>query len=1247
MSAPASPGQAMDRAAAAFAAGRVDEALALCAGILRGDPRHFYALHLSGAIALQRARWEEALALATRALEVKPGHREVLANRGAALRRLGRFDEALADYDRVLAAHPDAPDARHNRGVALAALGRHDEAIGEYVRALQAAPGFVEALHNLGTSLAALNRHAEAVNAYSRALALDPAHMRARWHRALSLLALGRWREGFADYEARRALGDPRAATRAAPGPAWTGREDVAGRTVLLLAEQGFGDTLMFVRFARALHERGARVLLAAARELAPLLAPLPWLAAVVTPDAPLPACDFTCALGSLPARLDVTLETLLPQQPPLAAPGARRDKWQALLSGASHPRIGIAWSGGVGDGRADPRIVPLEQWQVLREAPLTFVSLQNRVTPSEAASLDAQPRVLRFEPHIADFADTAALIAELDLVITIDTAVAHLAGAMGRPVWILLPFAADWRWLVGREDSPWYPQARLFRQPRPGDWASVLGSVARELARRFAPATQQTQPGLRAKAEARALLASGRVSEAEALARAHGQAAERDGEWLHLHGAALHLGGRHADAVTALEEAAALSPDDARVRNTLGAARLARGDPDGAMDAFDEALRLDPGDAEARFNRAMLLQRRGDETAALAELGALVSARPDHSAARLEWAIALLRAQRAAEAQAAIAPLLARAGSDPRVLLAAGSARLALGDRENAARLAASAAERAGADDAIRESAADLLAACGRASEAVEHYTAMHTRRPRDAALIAKLAAAANAGGDRTRAIDLWREQVRLDPRAPDAAQNLAVALYESDARDEALQVLERAIADGVDDAQLLDALAVYKASECQWDGLDEIVGRLRADPGGRPAPPGSSLFYEGVTPAEQLRWARRWCDAQWPLQRPRPPRAPGPRLRVGFLSGDFYAHATSWLITPMIEAHDRDRFELVACSYAADASDMGERVRRAFDRVVDVAHLGDAEAARVIRAEGIDVLLDLGGHTKSGRLGVLAHRPAPLQGHFLGYPGTTGARFVDFYVADAQVLPPRLEAGFSELAARMPLCYQPNGRARPPAVDDSRAQHGLPAHGVVFCSFNQPIKITSRVFTRWCELLRGVEGSVLWLLDVDERAKANLRREAARRGVDPARLVFAPRMPVALHVARIRHADIALDPFPCGSHTTASDVIRAGVPLVTVRGDTFASRVASSVLAAAGCGDWIFDDPDRAYEATLALARSQPLRQAARARAAAAIDSPLFDAQGYARAFEELLLRLWQESPRLFAGDGGAGVQ
>ena len=478
----------------------------------------------------------------------------------------------------------------------------------------------------------------------------------------------------------------------------------------------------------------------------------------------------------------------------------------------------------------------------------------------------------------------------------------------------------------------------------------------------------------------------------------------------------------------------------------------------------------------------------------------------------------------------------------------------------------------------------------------------------------------------------------------------NLAVALHESGERDEAKAVLERAIHDGHGDAEMLDALATYKALECDWQGLDDLVQRLRsraASETRHPAHPQGSLFYDGIGAAEQRAWAERWSRMRWPAGVPRPPWRGRERLRVGFLSGDFHAHATAWLLAGMVEAHDRSRFELIAYSHALDdATDIRERLKRGFDRFVEVGALDDAAAARRIGRDAIDILVDLGGHTKSGRLGILAHRPAPLQGHFLGYPGTTGAPFVDFFVADEATVPRGLEPGFSETIVRVPGCYQPNDRARPQGEPVLREACGLPPHGLVFCSFNQPIKITASVFASWCGLLQAVPGSVLWLTALDARAEANLRREARARDVDPARLVFAPRVGIAMHLARLRHADIALDTFPCGSHTTASDMLWSGVPLVATRGETFASRVASSVLAAAGCGEWIFDDRGHALDAVLALARSPRLLAAAKARAAATAASPLFDAAAHARGFEAMLLGVARDAAG-FAAKAPDGVE
>lgn len=479
--------QAMDRAAASFAAGRLDESWSLCEHILREDPAHFFALHLASVIAARRGDWEACLAFATRALRVMPGHPEVLANRGAALRNLRRWEEALADYDAALAAAPRSADAHNNRGAALAALGRHEEALAAYDRALATAPAAAEAHYNRGVSLAALNRHAEAVASYSRAIELKPNDSRGRWNRGLSRLALGDYANGFVDYEARLARTDTELVPRRFAQPAWNGRQDLAGRTILLHAEQGIGDCIQFSRFARALHERGARVVLEAHPPIAPLLAALPSVDATVAAGSELPDFNYHCPLPSLPALLGTRLEHLPPQDPPLHPPAEWLERWRARLGEQHPPRIGIFWSGGTGAREDDPRSIPLDALAPVLGLPATFVCLQREVRARDREALAAKASILHFEGEIEDFRDTAALVALTDLVVTVDTSVAHLAGAMAHPAWILLPFAADWRWLLDRDDSPWYPSARLFRQALQGDWAPVIDRVARALRERFA----------------------------------------------------------------------------------------------------------------------------------------------------------------------------------------------------------------------------------------------------------------------------------------------------------------------------------------------------------------------------------------------------------------------------------------------------------------------------------------------------------------------------------------------------------------------------------------------------------------------------------------------------------------------------------------------------------------------------------------------------------------------------------------
>jgi predicted O-linked N-acetylglucosamine transferase (SPINDLY family) len=354
--------------------------------------------------------------------------------------------------------------------------------------------------------------------------------------------------------------------------------------------------------------------------------------------------------------------------------------------------------------------------------------------------------------------------------------------------------------------------------------------------------------------------------------------------------------------------------------------------------------------------------------------------------------------------------------------------------------------------------------------------------------------------------------------------------------------------------------------------------------------------------------------------------------RLRVGYLSSDFYDHATAYLMAELVERHDRDRFEVYGYSYGADpGGDMRARLVSAFERFTDIDALAHRDAAARIRADDIDILVDLKGHTHRARPKILAFRPAPVQVNYLGYPGTMGAPFIDYIIADDFIVPRDRQMLFAEKLAYLPDCYQPNDTQRDIAATPSRVECGLPAQGFVFCGFNNSFKITPAFFAIWMRLLQQVPGSVLWLLESNALVRRNLTAAAVTAGVDPARLVFAPILPHGQHLARHRVADLFLDTLPCNAHTTASDALWAGLPVLTCVGETFAGRVAGSIVRAAGLPELVTTSP-RDYEALALKLAHEPARlNDIRSRLGAGRENlPLFDMAKRTRDLESIYARM-----------------
>lgn len=481
---PASP-QVMSNLGMAFAVlNRDQEALAILDRALAIEPGHVEAMTNRGNVLIKLGRPADALAAFDEALRLAPGFPGALASRGNALAALGRFGEALAQYDAVLAIAPARAETHVNRGSALSALGRAAEAVAAFDGALALRPDYLKALIGRGAARQALNQQREALADFERAIAIDKSSADAHHNAALARLTLGDYRRGFKEYEWRWQRTGMPARRRNYGKPLWLGEYPLARKRILLSAEQGLGDCIQFVRYAPLLARAGATVTLEVPRALTGLLARVEGVTTIVARGDPLPAFDVHCPLGSLPRALHTEPASIPAQVPYLKPSEERLAKWRARLECLPSPRVAVAWSGSADHANDRNRSIALERLAPLFSPAAGFVSIQRELRRADANQLARLPQLAHIGEELADFDDTAAVVALADLVIAVDTAVAHLAGALGRPTWVLLPFCPDWRWMLDREDSPWYPTVRLYRQPAMGDWDSVIAKVKQDLAR-------------------------------------------------------------------------------------------------------------------------------------------------------------------------------------------------------------------------------------------------------------------------------------------------------------------------------------------------------------------------------------------------------------------------------------------------------------------------------------------------------------------------------------------------------------------------------------------------------------------------------------------------------------------------------------------------------------------------------------------------------------------------------------------
>lgn len=468
----------------------------------------------------------------------------------------------------------------------------------------------------------------------------------------------------------------------------------------------------------------------------------------------------------------------------------------------------------------------------------------------------------------------------------------------------------------------------------------------------------------------------------------------------------------------------------------------------------------------------------------------------------------------------------------------------------------------------------ANALRGGGKLEEAVALYRRALSLEPANGNALNGLGLSLMMQGKLDEAIDVYRKAVVVNPRFADAYHNLGVALAHRGELVEAIGCTRQAVALAPGSRGILASLISQQHSICDWSNLTDLEQQLLAGLVEGAAPFSTFILLNVLSSAaDQLTGARNFARTWEKKLEPQTNHAASHKIRVGYLSDHFREHPTAYLMAEVFERHDRSRFEIAAYSFGVDdGGDMRRRLKLAFDRFVDIRERSHEEAASQIRRDEIDILVDLGGYTKDARLEILALRPAPVQVNYLGYPGTMGAQFIDYIIANEYLIPEDSRHYYSERIVRLPNAHLPYDRKKIIGATRTRAAYGLPEGSFVLCCFNQLRKIRPEMFGAWMEIMRAAPMAVLWLLNDNKAAAANLCTEAQRQGVAPRRIIFAPRTDLAQHLARYRVADLVLDTFPYASHTTAMDALWMGCPLATLSGQTFASRVAGSALIVAG---------------------------------------------------------------------------
>jgi protein O-GlcNAc transferase len=736
-------------------------------------------------------------------------------------------------------------------------------------------------------------------------------------------------------------------------------------------------------------------------------------------------------------------------------------------------------------------------------------------------------------------------------------------------------------------------------------------------------------------------------ASPVEALESAHGTSAALDptprGDILRRRGNAFLAEGKLDEASASYREAIALNPQDADACLNLGFALGEQQRYEEAEHALQRSLDINPALVDAFYIRGVMARKQGKTEIATENFVQVLDLKPDFEIVYGDLCQMLLESGQIGRAKEIV---LKGINACPEVVdlhAHLGNLYAYENDLERAIQCFQAALKLRPDHAQLHSRLGNVFRRANRFEDALASYDTLVRLSPTSAEAFNDRGIALGELGRHDDALASFQQALALAPRHANALGNLGEMLGCLRRHDDAARAFARLIDIEPEYPQAIGNLFNSKRHSCDWSQYGEDLERLNsAVAKGKNAVEPFTLLAAAESAAALLQCARAKVAEAWPpSEQPlwNGQRYTHDKIRVAYLSADFHDHATAYLMAELLELHDRQRFEITALSFGPDSTGaMRQRLLRSFDRFVDVRTKTDREAAGLLRDMEIDIAVDLKGFTTDGRPGILAQRPAPVQVNYLGFPGSMGAEYVDYILADPYVIPVGHEGFYSEKVVRLPDSYQANDRQRQIAKTiPARAECGLPASGFVFCCFNNNYKITPEVFDVWMRLLTAVSGSVLWLLQDNAAVSRNLRSEALRRGVAAQRLVFAPRLDLDKHLARHKLADLFLDTRPYNAHTTASDALWAGLPVLTCRGTTFPGRVAASLLNAVGLPELVTENLADYEALALKLARCPDLLSDIRARLSRnRSEYPLFDTKRFCSHIESAYTLMWERHQR-----------